>query len=202
MPSGTVTTQPGIEMPALSKVSEIVGSQLEIGRFSECSQPEQALLTERAPPGLACLETADRLIIRKVYYAFEESKLCEECCCCRNRSFVMRIKNNVGKEVMRMARPSRCCCGESVDISADPDNCTIEAPPGKEIGTVAMDRPCFLNRCNVKDANNRVILKIDNAVVCCGWSTIDFPVTTQSGKRIGGIKKRSGFTTETHFIVQ
>jgi len=89
------------------------------------------------PPGLEYLTQVDQLICKQmvelfevvtgwecknkyrifnsvnqqVYFAFEESELCNRICCGPNRGFVIHITDNNQQEVLRIERPFECCKG-------------------------------------------------------------------------------------------
>ncbi|KAK5986275.1 hypothetical protein GCK32_003155 [Trichostrongylus colubriformis] len=193
--SGILKEQPGTEVP----LEAIIDEQPETGTLS---------LNKSSPSPLKCLKTADKFVVdasnwrydiydrngELMYSGYEESSLCQECCCCSHRSFVVYIKNKHGKRVMQITRPSECCRGGQ--------SCTIKVSPGMEIGTVTLRHFWCSKRCDVEDADGNVLLKIDQPRgVACG-SMVYFPVRTMFGNRVADIKKYGALGGKTTFSVK
>uniref|UniRef100_A0A672PDB4 Phospholipid scramblase n=1 Tax=Sinocyclocheilus grahami TaxID=75366 RepID=A0A672PDB4_SINGR len=137
---------------------------------------------------------------QEIYHAKEKSN-----CFIRNifgsaRGFKMRIKDNMGQEVIQMDRPMRCCLQEI----------EVQAPPGVTIGYVKQEWSCFFPKFSILDPNNEVLLKIRGPFLplkCCG--DINFEVKGMLDEQsIGRItKQRSGFIKKcisdaTNFCIQ
>ncbi|WKX88343.1 hypothetical protein Q1695_008187 [Nippostrongylus brasiliensis] len=148
-------------------------------------------------------ESKNKYVLRnangeQVYYAFEESSLCQRLCCGPNREFTIHIVDNFNSEVIRVTRPFKCfgggCCGIFACFECCSTECQIEAPPGNVIGYVKQRRACCASSFHIMDAEGNSVLTIDGPCCClaCGCHDINFPVTTPSNAEIGNIAKRWG----------
>uniref|UniRef100_A0A6Q2XU69 Phospholipid scramblase n=1 Tax=Esox lucius TaxID=8010 RepID=A0A6Q2XU69_ESOLU len=172
------------------------------------------------PPGLEYLtqvafigfETNNQYEIKnslgqKIYKAKEKNDCCTRNCCGSLRSFDMKIKDNMDREVIRLIRPFRCascwfpCCQQELEV---------QAPPGTTIGYVTQDwNPC-LPKFSIKGPNKETVMKLEGpcfACNCCG--DVNFELTgVDGGKPIGRISKQwSGllkevFTDTDNFGIQ
>ncbi|XP_023830522.1 phospholipid scramblase 2-like [Salvelinus fontinalis] len=144
---------------------------------------------------------------QKIYKAKEKNDCCTRNCCGALRSFDMKIKDNMDREVIRLIRPFRCascwcpCCLQELEV---------QAPPGTTIGYVSQDwNPC-VPKFSIKGANKETVMKLEGpcfACNCCG--DVNFELTGKDGgKPIGRISKQwSGllkevFTDTDNFGIQ
>ncbi|XP_041821371.1 phospholipid scramblase 2-like [Chelmon rostratus] len=144
---------------------------------------------------------------QKIYKAKEKNDCCTRNCCGSLRSFDMKIKDNMDREVIRLIRPFRCvscwcpCCLQEMEV---------QAPPGTTIGYVKQDWHPFLPRFSIQGANKETLLKLEGpcfACNCCG--DVNFELKGKDGnKPIGRISKQwSGllkevFTDTDNFGIQ
>ncbi|XP_035608903.1 phospholipid scramblase 2-like isoform X7 [Oncorhynchus keta] len=144
---------------------------------------------------------------QKIYKAKEKNDCCTRNCCGALRSFDMKIKDNMDREVIRLIRPFRCascwcpCCLQELEV---------QAPPGTTIGYVSQDwNPC-VPKFSIKGANTETVMKLEGpcfACNCCG--DVNFELTGEDGgKPIGRISKQWGglikevFTYTDNFGIQ
>ncbi|XP_067435103.1 phospholipid scramblase 2-like [Thunnus thynnus] len=144
---------------------------------------------------------------QKIYKAKEKNDCCTRNCCGSLRSFDMKIKDNMDREVIRLIRPFRCvscwcpCCLQEMEV---------QAPPGTTIGYVKQDwHPC-LPKFSIQGANKETLMKLEGpcfACNCCG--DVNFELKGKDGdKTIGRISKQwSGllkevFTDTDNFGIQ
>ncbi|XP_067380166.1 phospholipid scramblase 2-like isoform X1 [Channa argus] len=144
---------------------------------------------------------------QKIYNAKEKNDCCTRNCCGSLRSFDMKIKDNMGREVIRLIRPFRCvscwcpCCLQEMEV---------QAPPGTTIGYIKQDWHPFLPRFSIQGANKETVMKLEGpcfACNCCG--DVNFELKGKdSDKPIGRISKQwSGllkevFTDTDNFGIQ
>lgn len=182
------------------------------------------------PPGLEYLTAVDQMLVeqqiellealvdiecankyrimnsmnQQVYFATEESELCERLCCKNARSFVMHIWDNNLREVMRINRPFQCCAG--CCWCADSESCSlrieIEAPVGQVIGRVKQTKSFWTPHYDITSPNDDVLLKIRGPTcVCDGPCCVEdqnfFIYTPDLTNQIGKISKQwSGLIQE------
>ncbi|XP_070849152.1 phospholipid scramblase 2-like [Chaetodon trifascialis] len=144
---------------------------------------------------------------QKIYKAKEKNDCCTRNCCGSLRSFDMKIKDNMDREVIRLIRPFRCascccpCCLQEMEV---------QAPPGTTIGYIKQDWHPFLPRFSIQGANKETVMKLEGpcfACNCCG--DVNFELKSKDGKKpIGRISKQwSGllkevFTDTDNFGIQ
>lgn len=144
---------------------------------------------------------------QKMYKAKEKNDCCTRNCCGSLRSFDMKIKDNMDREVIRLIRPFRCvscwcpCCLQEMEV---------QAPPGTTIGYVKQDWHPFLPKFSIQGANKETLMKLEGpcfACNCCG--DVNFELKGKdSDKPIGRISKQwSGllkevFTDTDNFGIQ
>ncbi|KAJ8338226.1 hypothetical protein SKAU_G00371920 [Synaphobranchus kaupii] len=133
---------------------------------------------------------------QKIYKAKEKNDCCTRNCCGSLRSFDMKIKDNMDREVIRLIRPFRCatcwcpCCLQEMEV---------QAPPGTTVGYVVQDwHPC-VPRFSIKGASRETLMKLEGpcfACNCCG--DVHFKLKGKDGgKSIGRISKQwSGLLKE------
>ncbi|XP_026792247.1 phospholipid scramblase 2 [Pangasianodon hypophthalmus] len=133
---------------------------------------------------------------QKIYKAKEKNDCCTRNCCGSLRSFDMKIKDNMDREVIRLIRPFRCascwcpCCMQELEV---------QAPPGTTIGYVSQDWHPFYPKFSIKGANKETVMKLEGpclACNCCG--DVNFELKGKDGgKPIGRISKQwSGLLKE------
>uniref|UniRef100_A0A8C7NVK9 Phospholipid scramblase n=1 Tax=Oncorhynchus mykiss TaxID=8022 RepID=A0A8C7NVK9_ONCMY len=193
----------------------------QMGPSPAISPAPAAVVPIGVPPGLEYLtqvvsfigfETNNQYEIKnslgqKIYKAKEKNDCCTRNCCGALRSFDMKIKDNMDREVIRLVRPFRCascwcpCCLQELEV---------QAPPGTTIGYVSQDwNPC-VPKFSIKGANKETVMKLEGpcfACNCCG--DVNFKLTGKDGgKPIGRISKQwSGlikevFTDTDNFGIQ
>ncbi|XP_063756292.1 phospholipid scramblase 1-like isoform X2 [Eleginops maclovinus] len=144
---------------------------------------------------------------QKIYNAKEKNDCCTRNCCGSLRSFDMKIKDTMDREVIRLIRPYRCvscwfpCCLQEMEV---------QAPPGTTIGYVKQDwHPC-LPKFSIQGPNKETLLRLDGpcfACNCCG--DVNFELKGKDNDQpIGRISKQwSGllkevFTDTDNFGIQ
>ncbi|KAI1898848.1 hypothetical protein AGOR_G00076570 [Albula goreensis] len=144
---------------------------------------------------------------QKIYKAKEKNDCCTRNCCGSLRSFDMKIKDNMDREVIRLVRPFRCascwcpCCLQEMEV---------QAPPGTTVGYVVQDwHPC-VPRFSIQGPSRETLMKLEGpcfACNCCG--DVHFELKGKNGgKPIGRISKQwSGllkevFTDTDNFGIQ
>ncbi|WKX88340.1 hypothetical protein Q1695_008186 [Nippostrongylus brasiliensis] len=175
--------------------------------------------SEGVPTGLQELATTDKLTItqleevllnyeannkyvvkndkgEQIYYVFEESSCLQRQCCGPHRGFVIHIVDSSNNEVMRVTRPFKCCGGCCYGIMACCDccrrECQVDAPPGRQIGSLKQRLACCASSLDVKDVQDNQLLTIHGPYCClaCGCRDINFRVTAPTMGKIGKITKR------------
>ncbi|XP_042367978.1 phospholipid scramblase 2-like isoform X1 [Plectropomus leopardus] len=144
---------------------------------------------------------------QKIYKAKEKNDCCTRNCCGSLRSFDLKIKDNMDREVIHFIRPFRCvscwcpCCLQEMEV---------QAPPGTTIGYVKQDWHPFVPKFSIQGANKETLMKLEGpcfACNCCG--DVNFELKSKDGdKPIGRISKQwSGllkevFTDTDNFGIQ
>ncbi|XP_018589382.1 phospholipid scramblase 2-like isoform X1 [Scleropages formosus] len=230
-PGQTVMYQPGPVSPGQQQgpmvVPEYGGPPAIVSPASSVSVPVGV------PPGLEYLTQIDQILIhqkvelleafigfetnnqyevknslgQKIYSAKEKNDCCTRNCCGSLRSFDMKIKDNVGNEVIRLIRPFRCatcwcpCCLQELEV---------QAPPGTTVGYVVQDWHPFLPKFSIQGPSRETLLKLEGpcfACNCCGDVSFELK-GKDGGKPIGRISKQwSGllkevFTDTDNFGIQ
>ncbi|XP_020484827.1 phospholipid scramblase 3b isoform X1 [Labrus bergylta] len=144
---------------------------------------------------------------QKIYKAKEKNDCCTRNCCGSLRSFDMKIKDNMDREVIRLIRPFRCvscwcpCCLQEMEV---------QAPPGTTVGYVKQDWHPFVPKFSIQGPNKETVMKLEGpcfACNCCG--DVNFELKSKDGDTpIGRISKQwSGllkevFTDTDNFGIQ
>ncbi|KAM6909346.1 phospholipid scramblase 2-like isoform 2-T4 [Xenentodon cancila] len=144
---------------------------------------------------------------QKIYMAKEKNDCCTRNCCGSLRSFDMKIKDNMDREVIRLIRPFRCvscwcpCCLQEMEV---------QAPPGTTVGYVQQNWHPFVPKFSILGANKETLMKLEGpcfACNCCG--DVNFELKGKDGDQtIGRICKQwSGllkevFTDTDNFGIQ
>ncbi|CAG9768107.1 unnamed protein product [Ceutorhynchus assimilis] len=170
---------------------------------------------QNCPAGLEYLATIDQLLVRqelefleivtgietenrytiknatgqKIYYAQEESNICNRLCCYNNREFNMHIFDQFGYAVIRLYRPWLCCL----------QSLAVFSPPNNFIGAIEQKCPTCIPIFEVKDVTGITVLRIEGP--CCTsscFNDVDFKIVTGDGRQqIGVITKQwSGLARE------
>ncbi|XP_036002333.1 phospholipid scramblase 2 [Fundulus heteroclitus] len=218
-----VVYQPG---PAPGQGPEYGGQPMGIA-------PAPVSVPVGVPPGLEYLTQIDQILIhqkvelleafigfetnnqyeiknslgQKIYKAKEKNDCCTRNCCGSLRSFDMKIKDNMDREVIRLIRPFRCvscccpCCLQELEV---------QAPPGTTVGFVKQDWHPFLPKFSIQGADGQTVLRLEGpcfACNCCG--DVNFELKGKDGEQsIGRISKQwSGllkevFTDTDNFGIQ
>ncbi|XP_036404243.1 phospholipid scramblase 2-like [Megalops cyprinoides] len=234
-PGQPVVYQPGPVSPAPHQgpmpVPEYGGGN--IGVPAAVSPAPAVSVPVGVPPGLEYLTQIDQILIhqkvelleafigfetnnqyeiknslgQKIYKAKEKNDCCTRNCCGSLRSFDMKIKDNMDREVIRLVRPFRCascwcpCCLQELEV---------QAPPGTTVGYVVQDwHPC-IPKFSIQGASHETLMKLEGpcfACNCCG--DVNFELKGKDGgKPIGRISKQwSGllkevFTDTDNFGIQ
>lgn len=142
----------------------------------------------------------------QIYFAFEESDICQRIYCARTRRFDLHIVDSSNQEIIRVKREFRYCaaCGNCYACcSACQQEVAIESPPGNVIGYVTQTCSCWRPCYELKDVQGNVILTIagplcicDGPYACCCENK--FTVYGSDGTtEVGAIhKKYRGFIAE------
>ncbi|CAF1050431.1 unnamed protein product [Rotaria sp. Silwood1] len=98
----------------------------------------------------------------QVYFAFEESNICQRMYCPKTRRFDLHIVDNTNQEIIRIKRKFKCCAG--CCWCACCDGCRqeviVESPPGTIIGFVTQECSCWRMKYILKDITENPILSI------------------------------------------
>ncbi|UJR38895.1 hypothetical protein I4U23_031563 [Adineta vaga] len=112
----------------------------------------------------------------QVYYAFEESHLCQRLWCTQSRGFDLHIVDSANKEVIYLRRSFKYCAGCCWCACSDAcrQEITVESPPGTVIGFVTQECSCWYIQYILRDEADQPVLKIvgpdcicDGSCSCC-----------------------------------
>ncbi|XP_060077915.1 phospholipid scramblase 2-like [Ylistrum balloti] len=182
------------------------------------------------PPGLEYLTNVDSLVVKQqmenlevftgweaankykilnsqgqqVYFAAEESGMCERQCCGSNRGFSLHITDNTGQEIIKCVRDFKCCVGFCwlANFDAWAHEIAVEAPVGTVVGYVRQERSFWTPHYSIRDANRDLVFNIKGPCCvmngCC-WDQ-EFVVWSKDWtEEVGKINKKwGGFTKELY----
>ncbi|UJR22051.1 hypothetical protein I4U23_025119 [Adineta vaga] len=141
----------------------------------------------------------------QVYYAFEESDICQRLYCPKTRRFDLHIVDSANQEVIRIKREFKCCsgCCWFACCAGCVQEVTIESPPGTIIGFVSQECSCWRMNYVLKDAAGSPVLHIvgpgcicDGPYACCCENKFTL-YGNDASTEIGAIhKKYRGFLAE------
>ncbi|XP_036410118.1 phospholipid scramblase 2-like [Megalops cyprinoides] len=162
------------------------------------------------PPGLEYLTVMDVLLIHKkenlaaavfgcatekkykiknglgqqFLYAEEENDCCNLQCCGSSRSFLIRVSDNLGQQIMTLTRPLNCdaCCFPGCLQELE-----VQSPPGIPIGYVIQDWHPYLPKFTVQNERKEPVLKIVGPfwyLKCC--TDVNFKVATLNETEVVG----------------
>jgi len=133
---------------------------------------------------------------QQVYYALEESDVCQRMCCGPSRGFIYHITDNMQQEVFRVRREFQCCTGV---FCCPMDGCryfaSIEDKNGQVLGHVSNLAFCCSPKFGIFDEQKNLVAEVRGPccpcqTVCC-TDDIDFPIiSTQDGTEMGKISKQ------------
>lgn len=133
---------------------------------------------------------------QQVYYALEESDMCQRQCCGPQRGFIYHVTDNMQQEVFRIRREFRCCTG---CFWCCCDSCyyfaSVEDRNGQVLGHVSNLQFCCSPLFGIWDANKSLVAEVRGPccpcqTVCC-TNDIEFPIfDTKSNGQIGKISKQ------------
>ncbi|XP_036410767.1 phospholipid scramblase 1-like [Megalops cyprinoides] len=147
-------------------------------------------------------ETSNQYVIKnsvgqQVFYAAEENDFCNQQCCGPLRSFVLRVQDNFGQEVITVTRPLKCgscccpCCLQELEV---------QSPPGNPVGYVVQDWHPYLPKFTIQNERKEPVLKIVGPFCDCKcFSDVNFEVKSlDETVMVGRITKQwTGFLQET-----
>jgi len=133
---------------------------------------------------------------QQVYYAFEESDLCNRMCCGPNRGFIIHITDNYQQEVLRIERPFKCCKGCCWCAEGCCDYPVyVKDAQGNLLGSVHMRNSKCAPHFGIYDVNETLIYDMWGPCCpcqCCLGCTgdIKFPMISQRDhSEVGTISK-------------
>ncbi|XP_071945547.1 phospholipid scramblase 2-like [Antedon mediterranea] len=208
---GVVGVQPGaVSAPWMAKPETVPGCPPGLEYLTQVDQVLVHQVVELLE-AFTNWETPNRYQIKnslgqQVYYAFEESDVCQRQCCGPSRGFIMHIVDNTNQEVMRVSREFKCCAG--CCWCADSDCCglevVVEAPVGQVIGYVRQRGSFWKASYDIMNAEKETVLTILGPCcicqgICCTWDQ-EFKVFSTNGiDEIGKVSKQwSGLVKEMY----
>ncbi|XP_038076557.1 phospholipid scramblase 2-like isoform X1 [Patiria miniata] len=156
-------------------------------------------------------ETSNRYQVKnsvgqQIYFAHEESDVCQRQCCGPQRGFTMHITDNMQQEVIRVSREFKCCAG--CCWCANVDCCgfevAVEAPVGQVVGYVRQAQSGWSPHYDILNANREPVLKIRGPCcvcqgACCTWDQNFNVMSTDLANEVGKVSKQwSGFVKEIY----
>ncbi|KAL8615258.1 hypothetical protein ACOMHN_051750 [Nucella lapillus] len=133
---------------------------------------------------------------QQVYYAMEESDICQRMCCGPSRGFVYHITDNTQQEIFRVRRDFECCTGV---FCCPCEGCRyfaqVEDRNGEILGHIANLPFCCYPLFGIFDAQKNLIAEIKGPccpcqMVCC-TNDIYFVISDlKDGTEMGKISKQ------------
>ncbi|XP_062849893.1 phospholipid scramblase 2-like isoform X2 [Trichomycterus rosablanca] len=159
------------------------------------TQVDQLLVHQKVELVEALLgwETCNHYLVRnslgqQVFSASEGSDFCSRIICGSARSFVLRVHDNLGQEVLTLVRPLKCsgccfpCCLQELEV---------QAPPGTAIGYVIQNWHPYLPKFTIQNERKEAVLRVVGPFCDCNCcSDVNFEVTSpDEASVIGRISK-------------
>jgi hypothetical protein len=156
-------------------------------------------------------ETANRYQVKnsvgqQIYFAHEESDVCQRQCCGPNRGFTMHITDNMQQEVMRVTREFKCCAGccWCANVDACGFEVAVEAPVGQVVGYVRQAQSGWSPHYDILNASREPVLKIRGPCcilqgACCTWDQNFNVMSLDLANEVGKVSKQwTGFVKEMY----
>ncbi|XP_043926691.1 phospholipid scramblase 1-like [Protopterus annectens] len=133
---------------------------------------------------------------QRIYFAAEETDCCTRSFCGPARSFIIKIIDNIGTEVITLTRPFRCtsclfpCCLQELEV---------QAPPGTVIGYVIQKCHPALPKFTIQNEKREDVLKIIGPWFACScFGDVNFEVKSLDETSVVGkiTKQWTGFVKE------
>ncbi|PAA87541.1 hypothetical protein BOX15_Mlig000592g5 [Macrostomum lignano] len=155
-------------------------------------------------------ETANKYIVlnnvgQQVFFAKEDSSTCDRQCLGAQRPFEMLVTDNTGQEVIHISRPYKCMCyGQCFSCAkCCLDKVTVEAPPGRMVGTVTQVYEGCSANYTIQDAQGNTVLLIRGPSYCachCPGDDIPFALmTTDGNNEIGKVSRQWSNLLQEYF---
>ncbi|CAF2141323.1 unnamed protein product [Rotaria magnacalcarata] len=142
----------------------------------------------------------------QVYYAFEESNICQRMYCPRTRRFDLHIVDGTSQEIIRVKREFKCCTGCCWFACCDgcSQEVAVESPPGTVTGFAKQECSAWRVNYVLKDATGNPILNIidprcicDGPYVACCENKFTLYGTDRTTEIVAIHKKYRAFIAET-----
>uniref|UniRef100_A0A1I8IEZ1 Phospholipid scramblase n=1 Tax=Macrostomum lignano TaxID=282301 RepID=A0A1I8IEZ1_9PLAT len=163
---------------------------------------QQAL---QMPPALQYLASLDQILIKQQKEMIENSSTCDRQCLGAQRPFEMLVTDNTGQEVIHISRPYKCMCyGQCFSCAkCCLDKVTVEAPPGRMVGTVTQVYEGCSANYTIQDAQGNTVLLIRGPSYCachCPGDDIPFALmTTDGNNEIGKVSRQWSNLLQEYF---
>ncbi|CAF1100799.1 unnamed protein product [Rotaria sordida] len=142
----------------------------------------------------------------QIYFAFEESDVCQRMCCPKTRRFDLHIVDSANQEIIRIKREFRCFagCNWFACCEACSQEVVVESPPGTIIGYVSQECSFLRATYVLKNESGIPVLNIvgpacicDGPYACCCENKFTI-YGTDGSTEIGAVhKKYRGFVAES-----
>ncbi|XP_064642485.1 phospholipid scramblase 1-like [Lineus longissimus] len=211
--------EPSAETPDGSPTKKASVSSVHV----HWAQLPASLTLAGCPPGLEHLMDTDQLIIlqqlsvdksvrwensnkykicnssqQQLFTATEESDACSRITFGAHRGFMMGITDSTGKEVIRVARPMKCCahCCCCAQDTLCAHEIRVESPPGQLAAYIKQIKTWCDPEFRVLDFNHHTIFSIKGPPYCCIMQKIccpehiSFRIKSPEGQEVGKICKQ------------